>query len=234
MNRGLKTSSTFNSGTPRTETYAYDPKLDYLTGAQYNDGQSNASPTWTYDGAGNRVNSGYNYGNLSRMTAALGTTYQNDILGNRLSETAGSATKSYTWDCLNRLTNFSSPTAVAAYEYRADGLRTTKGVTTATGLTTDSYRYNGQMPFEDESVTGSTVTAGLSIRFGWKFVAAGDAPRRLHASRFLVSKSVTGLSIRFGWKFVAAGDAPRRLHASRFLVSKSVNGQSIRRGSSEA
>ena len=44
----------------RTESYGYDANLDYLTSANYGDGLSNATPTWTYDAAGNRASDSTN------------------------------------------------------------------------------------------------------------------------------------------------------------------------------
>ena len=86
INRGLKTASRFlipvngqptNWQTQRQETYGYDASLDYLTSANYGDGLANATPSWTYDAAGNRASDSSNtgtwsYDNLNRMTASPG------------------------------------------------------------------------------------------------------------------------------------------------------------------
>ena len=71
---GLKQSSTYSAanGSPRTEYYGYDSNFDYLTGATYNDGLANGSPTWTYDAAGNRTDSVCD--NLNRTTSISGTS----------------------------------------------------------------------------------------------------------------------------------------------------------------
>ncbi|MBS1727752.1 MAG: hypothetical protein JST51_13610 [Armatimonadetes bacterium] len=99
----------------RTETYGYDANLDYLTSANYGDGLSNATPSWTYDAAGNRASDSTNSGtwsddNLNRMTASPGVTggYTNDILGNRLTKGSGTSGITYTWDDLNRMTSLIS------------------------------------------------------------------------------------------------------------------------------
>ncbi len=61
--RGVKTDSVYKTAstpgsaswtTSQTDTCGYDPKFDYLTAASYGDGLANASPTWSYDAAGNR------------------------------------------------------------------------------------------------------------------------------------------------------------------------------------
>lgn len=135
LKRGLKTSNKFynvSSGSwnlQRTESYGYDANLDYLTSANYGDGLGNATPTWTYDAAGNRAsdstNSGtWTYDNLNRMTASPNMTYTNDVLGNRTGKTpsSGSST-SYGWDDLNRMTSLTVGSATTNYAYRADGLR---------------------------------------------------------------------------------------------------------------
>jgi hypothetical protein len=77
-NRGLKTQSQFLYGSggswqiDHTEGYSYDPSLDYLTGANYGDGQPNATPSWTYDAAGNRNDTVAD--NLNRPLSISGVT----------------------------------------------------------------------------------------------------------------------------------------------------------------
>ncbi len=167
LNRGLKTASRFYVKSPsspttfsleRTETYGYDPTNDTLTSANYGDGLPNATPTWSYDIAGNR-NDSSTVDNLNRATVINGIPVTNDILGNRL--TKGGVT--YGWDALNRLTSLSG-SASASYQYRADGLRVIK----STGGVTTRYRYDGQMGIEDTEApaTGTpTVTRyGIGAR----------------------------------------------------------------------
>ena len=76
----------------RTETYGYDPQLDYLTSASYGDGLPNATASWSYDAAGNRNDASTD--NLNRATTLGGVAVTNDVLGNRL--TKGGVT--YGWD----------------------------------------------------------------------------------------------------------------------------------------
>ena len=170
LNRGLKTQNKFYNvvsnawNLQRTEGYGYDPSLDYLTSANYGDGLANATPSWTYDAAGNRASDSTNtgtwtYDNLNRMTASPGTTYTNDILGNRLSKlnTATSATTTYLWDSSNRLSAVNSGDSnPPSYVYRADGLRVSKLL--ASGVT--QYRYDGQIGTEDvERNSVGTITS---------------------------------------------------------------------------
>ncbi len=174
LKRGLKTSNKYynvSSGSwnlQRTESYGYDANLDYLTSANYGDGLSNATPTWTYDAAGNRVsdstNSGtWTYDNLNRMTASPGKVYSNDILGNRLSAGVGNTNDTMTsWDDLNRLTQLSiTSNNINTYVYRADGLRVSKSATGASSSQSSTlYRYDGQLGIEDiELNSSSTITA---------------------------------------------------------------------------
>ena len=157
LNRGLKTSSAFslqnaagNGYDTRTETYGYDPQLDYLTSASYGDGNPNATPSWAYDAAGNRNDAACD--NLNRATSLGGAAVTNDVLGNRM--TKGGTT--YGWDCLNRMTSLSG-SVTAGYIYRADGMRVAK----QTGGVTTLYRHDGQMPIEDDEIPASgpaTVT----------------------------------------------------------------------------
>jgi len=140
----------------RTESYAYDADLDYLTGASYNDGLPNQNVNWTYDAAGNRISDTsqpgtWTYDNLNRMTASPGATYTNDILGNRLTKN----TTSHTWDAVNRMTSLGTST----YVYRADGMRVSKNV----GGAVSTYRYDGQMGMQDTDSSGTTKY-GLGAR----------------------------------------------------------------------
>jgi RHS repeat-associated protein len=131
----------------RTESYGYDPDLDYLTSVNYGDGSP--QEVWTYDAAGNRASSSatpgaWSYDNLNRMTTSPGSIYTHSAIGNRLSKTTGGQTTTYGWDTLNRLTSISSPSGTTTYQYRADGMRLRK---TTSGVT-ESFYYEGQMPIE--------------------------------------------------------------------------------------
>ncbi len=168
LNRGLKTQNKFYNVTSgawnlqRTESYGYDANLDYLTSTNYGDGLSNATPSWTYDAAGNRASDSTNtgawtYDNLNRMTASPGTTYTNDILGNRLAKGTGT----YTWDDMNRMTANVTNGATCNYVYRADGMRVQKeSHTGSTNSTLVGYRYEGQMGIEDYEL--ASTNGGLT------------------------------------------------------------------------
>ncbi len=168
LNRGLKTQNKFYNvasgawNLQRTETYGYDANLDYLTSTNYGDGLANANPSWTYDAAGNRASDSTNtgtwtYDNLNRMTASPGTTYTNDVLGNRLTKGTGT----YTWDDLNRMTTNVTSGTTSNYAYRADGMRVRKeSHTGATNSTLTRYRYDGQMGIED--VESTSTNGGIS------------------------------------------------------------------------
>ncbi len=131
----------------RTDTYSYDPQLDYLAGATYGDGLPNNAPLWSYDPAGNRTDSVCD--NLNRATSIGGVTCTNDVLGNRL--TKGATT--YTWDAMNRMTSLNNGTSTTNYLYRADGMRVSKTSTTGRTL----YCYDGQIGMEDIEYDGSLV-----------------------------------------------------------------------------
>ena len=176
LNRGLKTASRFykpSASDPtqfaleRTETYGYDPQLDYLTSASYGDGLPNASASWSYDAAGNRNDAVCD--NLNRATSLGGEAVTSDILGNRTTRgQIGQNNRTYLWDCLNRMThhvlNTGSAIPVTEYLYRADGMRVAKA--TSTGTTT-RYRHDGQMGMEDQETQGASTTVtryGLGAR----------------------------------------------------------------------
>ncbi len=165
LNRGLKTASSFYHGSggswveDRTETYGYDSNLDYLTSADYDDGLSGATPSWTYDAAGNRTDSSV-VDNLNRATTIQSVAVTNDILGNRLTVAGG---YSYSWDCLNRLLTYTAGGVTSTYAYRADGMRVSKSNSSVAA----TYYYDGQMPMETKEVSGGTTTItknGLGAR----------------------------------------------------------------------
>ncbi len=158
LNRGLKLDSKYYTRTTpgqpnwtlaQTDTYSYDSAFDYLTGASYGDGLANATPSWSYDAAGNRADSVCD--NLNRTTSVGGVATTCDVLGNRLSY----GSKSYTWDAHNRMKSLSSGGVTTKYAYRADGMRTTKMDSNGVPLT--SYRYDGQMGTEDIDYSGGVV-----------------------------------------------------------------------------
>jgi RHS repeat-associated protein len=169
LNRGLKTQSKYyntSSGAwnlQRTESYGYDANLNYLTSSNYGDGLANATPSWTYDAAGNRISNStvsgsWTYDNLNRMTASPGYTYINTLTGNRLERTGSSAwNMRHSWDVLNRMTQsyVNGSNDVVSMTYRVDGLRVAKAnaVPGNNANKFTHYRYDGRMGIEDVEVT---------------------------------------------------------------------------------
>lgn len=186
LTKGLKTSSSFylptsshssTSTLHHTETYGYDASLDYLTSANYGDGLANPVQSWTYDPAGNRSNSGYQYNALNMMTQSPWATYINDAMGTRLSETVGSNTTTYTWDILQRMVARTGVTAstIGNYEYRADGMRTRKTVgTSVSGYTNTLTRYALGMPMEVENLKPDGTVTSLRESIGVRGVDAEE------------------------------------------------------------
>ena len=146
-----------------------------MTAASYGDGLANASPTWSYDAAGNRNDAVTD--NLNRATSLGGTTVTHDILGNRI--TKGSTTCG--WDILNRMTSFTSSSGVTNYVYRADGMRVSKS--NSTGST--SYRYDGQMGMEDVDFASNGTLS--------KVTDYGIGPRGIDAM-FVTQSGATSVS----------------------------------------
>jgi len=129
---------------------------------------ANASVTWGYDAAGNRVSDSaqpgsWTYDNLNRILTSPGMTYDHDILGNRLLKSGGGggSTTTMMWDDLNRMIGFKSGyNTQHVYAYRADGMRSSKTWYTGSSLMNwTRYRYDGQMGVED--IEGTT-TNGVS------------------------------------------------------------------------
>ncbi len=125
QDRGLKTNASLYSGTgtswvlDHTENYTYEAQRGFLIGAQYNDGQPNASPTWTYNESQNRTDTATN--DLNQAGSFSGSTWNSytDQAGRTL--TRGSATLG--WDCVSQLTSYTTSSGTSNYEYRADGMR---------------------------------------------------------------------------------------------------------------
>lgn len=158
------------SSTLYSQSYEYDPKLDYLTQATYTVGGSGTAKGYAYDAAGNRTfgegSSDYAYDNLNRMTESPGHSYDHDVVGNRTS--GGPRDMVYLWDDFNRMTYTWDNSFETAYYYLPGGLRSTKIVANYSSewegpdmsgfyddeptkdLPTTRYRYDGQMTLEED------------------------------------------------------------------------------------
>ena len=153
---------------------------------------ANATPSWTYDAAGNRASDSTNagswsYDNLNRMTASPGATYTNDILGNRLTK----GTTSNTWDDLNRMTANVTSGTTSNFIYRADGLRMQKeNHTGSTNSNLTRYRYDGQIGVEDVDLTSTNGGVSYSVSAVNRFALGGrgiDAVSRTTSSGTVVT-----------------------------------------------
>jgi RHS repeat-associated protein len=94
------------------------------------------------------------------MTASPNRTYSNDIVGNRTAMTTSGDDPEYTWDLLNRMTEYQFDDGggdAVTYKYRADGMRTYKVDTTGDNTET-WYFHDGQMCVQDTSDDGTDVT----------------------------------------------------------------------------
>ncbi|MFN8139628.1 MAG: RHS repeat-associated core domain-containing protein [Fimbriimonadales bacterium] len=148
----------------RSETYDYDTSLDYLVGADYNDGGSNEYTTWTYDAAGNRASDSaqsgtWTYNALNQMSASPGYVYENDVLGNRTwrNRYVNTGGVRYTWDIVNRMETCCNDLTGATYKYRADGMRVKK----VDGLSLDWHvddQQTGSGHYDDIQSTNKNTT----------------------------------------------------------------------------
>jgi hypothetical protein len=88
-NRGLKTSTGYYNNSSgswnliRTETYGYEAERDFLTSANYNDGNASATPSYTYDQTGNRLTTSCVFNKLNEQRDCGGFYYWYDAVGNR-------------------------------------------------------------------------------------------------------------------------------------------------------
>jgi RHS repeat-associated protein len=138
---GLRTRKTRFDGT--FEVYGYDA-ADRLTRV---DDEGGKSSQYVLDGLGNRTALNVaqpgiaalfttsNSNAFNQLTSSsrsggglpsLAPAYVYDANGNLTSETAGSASATYTWDADNRLRQVTQPSLVSSYGYDAHGLRNRK------------------------------------------------------------------------------------------------------------
>jgi RHS repeat-associated protein len=136
---GGRLTTTTDNGTPKT--YTYDV-TNQLTG----DGTN----TFTFDGAGNRTNTGYSTTTENQLTADGVYTYTYDNEGNLSAKTrtADGENWAYTYDVKNELTQVVEKTSTAlvvstaVYKYDVFGNRIEKDVTTGSTVTT-RFGYDG-------------------------------------------------------------------------------------------
>jgi RHS repeat-associated protein len=136
---GGRLTTTTDNGT--LKTYTYDV-TNQLTG----DGTN----TFTFDGAGNRTNTGYSTGTGNQLLADGANTYTYDSEGNLSGKTRTSDGENwvYSYDNKNELTQVVEKTSTAlvvstaAYKYDVFGNRIEKDVTTGSTVTT-RFGYDG-------------------------------------------------------------------------------------------
>lgn len=160
---GNRTSITYPGGT-KTVTYVYDAANRMTSVTDWNSKQT----TYTYDNAnrltgvtlptGTGVTTTYTYDNANRVTAVAhtksgttitGASYTLDANGNRTGRTVGTATDTYAYDGLNRMSS-STPTGGTAtsYTFNATGNRLTSvyGTDTTTSAYDDADRVTSITP----------------------------------------------------------------------------------------
>jgi YD repeat-containing protein len=143
---GLLSSATGNAS-PITEVdYTTTPSPQtLLTTAQYNAFNQQTSRTKSCSGG-------------TGCPAAATTASAYDLNGNLVSETTGSAVRTFTWDQDNRLRTVTPPVGSAStYEYDAKGLRTKQ-----VGATTSKYLLDGPSVFAELDAANATTTSYLT------------------------------------------------------------------------
>jgi RHS repeat-associated protein len=130
---GNAVSITDPSGTHR---YTYDP-VNRLTGAEH---PSLPAESYSYNGAGDRVEAGNSYDAAGRLTASAGgVRYAHDRNGNLIRKTGPDGLTVYTWDHSNQLVQIELANGtVAKYKYDPLGRRIEKSV----GGVTTAYLYD--------------------------------------------------------------------------------------------
>ena len=129
--------------------------------------------TYQYDSAGNRTHNGgsfakillpdpvlsafYNSSNQQLVFGSISQTF--DPNGNLLTQAAGTATTSYTWDARNRLMAISGPTGEARFNYDPFGRRIEK---TINNLTTN-FQYDGLDVIRESAPSGEGIYLRTNI-----------------------------------------------------------------------
>lgn len=147
--------------------YEYDDlyRLVHEHRIAYNGGDPGVAYEYNfaYDDAGNRTSwqtvggstISYTYDAANKMLTAGNSTFTYDDKGNTLTETNGSIVTTYTWDYLNRLTEWQKTgETTQTYVYNADGMRVR--VTPSGGTATNCLLDDGEIA---EEITGASVTA---------------------------------------------------------------------------
>ncbi|MDR4470593.1 MAG: hypothetical protein MRJ68_20205, partial [Nitrospira sp.] len=154
--------------------YAYNAASE-LTTVTYKQGTTTLGTlTYTYDGAGNRLQTGGTFArtnlppalasasyNANNQQTVFGTTTETyDLNGNLATTTDAGVTTTYTWNARNQLTGISRTGLTASFTYDSFGRRTGK---TINGTTTN-FLYDGLNPVQEKN--GTTVTANLLAGLG--------------------------------------------------------------------
>ena len=164
-----------NGVTQVRQTDAFD-ELTSVKSTTSSGGAALWSETFGYDGMGNITSIDrngtrydYKYDDLNRITqetsaaANLNTTYRYDARGNIASIAANDVpnteviNQSYSYNALNQLSSYTTPTVTASYTYYGDGLRATK---TVNGVKTRYVYLNGRV-VEELDANGNSI--GRSI-----------------------------------------------------------------------
>jgi len=155
-------------------TYAYNAASE-LTSLTYKQGATVIGDlTYTYDLAGNRIQTGGAFArttippalttvsyNANNQQTTFGTnTLTYDLNGNLATVTDAGVTTTYTWNARNQLTGIASTGFAASFTYDSFGRRTGK---TVQGTTTN-FVYDGLNPVQEKA--GATVTANLLTGLG--------------------------------------------------------------------
>jgi RHS repeat-associated protein len=153
--------------------YEYDDlyRLVHEHRIAYNGGDPGVAYEYNfaYDAAGNRTQLAdgrrsstisYTYDAANKMLTAGNSTFTYDDAGNTLTETNGSIVTAYTWDYLNRLTQWSKTGhTTQSYVYNADGMRVR--VTPSGGTATNFLLDGGEIA---EEITGANIVSNIGPR----------------------------------------------------------------------
>jgi RHS repeat-associated protein len=151
---GNRTSKTDQLATVTTN-YGYDAIYQLVQATQ----GANATESYTYDPAGNRLSSlgvsPYSYNSSNELASTPNALFTFDDNGNTVSKTESSGTTQYTWDYENRLTQVTLPGngGSVTFKYDPDGRRIYKSSSSGTSI----FAYDGDNLIEETNSSGVVV-----------------------------------------------------------------------------
>ncbi len=153
------TAITHTNATSGTLIQSYDYDLDLAgnrTHVLESDGVNQQEYWWSYDAANRLTSETYPDGGGGSIT----TTYVYDPVGNRLTETTGGQTTTYTYNNRDQLTQTNGPSGIISYDYDGRGNLWRK----VDGMDVTTYSYDAR-----DRLIGANLPDGTSLAYTYDY-----------------------------------------------------------------